>query len=60
MVVEERLPPRENCPSKSFRRYHYSATPLGGNGRSFVVGPDARIRYAEGRRATLADPLLLR
>jgi len=60
MTVEQPLPPRENCPSRSFRRYRYSASPKSGNGRSFVVGPDARVRVAQGRPATLSDPLLER
>ena len=60
MTVEQPLPPRENCPARSFRRYRYSAAPKSGNGRFFVVGPDARVRVAQGRPATLSDHLLER
>ena len=54
--TEQSLPPSEGCPSESFRRYQYSASPVSGRGRHYVIGPDGVIRAADGRPATLDDP----
>ena len=58
LAVEEPLPAADGCPSRSFRRYQYTATPLGGGSRSFAASSDGAIHVAEGRTATLSDPLL--
>jgi len=55
LAVEDEMPRAAGCPTPRFRRFVYSAQPLG-PGRSLVVGPDAVIRAAEGRPATLDDP----
>src|SRR5262249_950018 len=51
LAVEEALPPADGCPSRSFRRYQYTATPVGGSGRSFATSPDGSIHVAQGRTA---------
>lgn len=56
LAVEDPLPPVEGCPTRSFRRYRCSATPVSGSGRSFVAGPDGTIHAAQARPATLEDP----
>ena len=53
--VEEEMPPAPGCPARRFRRYLYSAVPLGA-GRSLAVGPDGVVRAARGRAAVLTDP----
>jgi hypothetical protein len=45
----------EGCPSRSFRRFEYLATPEDADGRHFRVGPDRVVRAALGRPATAAD-----
>lgn len=46
----------EGCPSRSFRRYVYSASPLSGDARHFLIGPDGVLRAAAGRPAIAEDP----
>jgi hypothetical protein len=58
LTVEEPIPPAEGCPSRSFGRYRYSATPVTGKGRAFLGGPDRVIHVATGRAATTDDPAL--
>jgi ribosome-associated protein YbcJ (S4-like RNA binding protein) len=55
LTVEDEMPPTAGCPTRRFRRFLYSATPLGA-GRSLAVGPDGVIHVAEGRPAGLGDP----
>lgn len=55
--VEEALAGGVGCPTRSFKRYTYAATPLGGEGTHLVVGPDGRVRAAQDRSATLDDAL---
>jgi hypothetical protein len=55
LTVEDEMPRAPGCPTRRFRRFLYSANPLG-PGRSLVVGPDGAVRVAEGRPATLDDP----
>jgi len=55
LTVEDEMPRALGCPTRRFRRFLYSANPLG-PGRSLVVGPDGAVRVAEGRPATLDDP----
>jgi len=55
LTVEEEMPPTAGCPTRRFRRFLYTATPLGA-GRSLAVGPDGVIRAAQGRPAHLDDP----
>jgi hypothetical protein len=55
LTVEDEMPPSAGCPTRRFRRFLYTATPLGA-GRSLAVGPDGVIHVAEGRPAHLDDP----
>jgi hypothetical protein len=43
LAVEEPVPPTPSCPFRSYRRYRYTATPLGG-GRALFVGNDGVVR----------------
>jgi hypothetical protein len=54
LTVEDEMPRAPGCPTRRFRRFLYSANPMG-RGRFLVVGPDGAIRAAEGRPATLED-----
>lgn len=57
LKVEEPVPPTEGCPTRSFRRFEYFASPLEGRGRrSFLITADGVMRAAEGRPATTGDP----
>src|SRR6185436_12724254 len=40
LLVEDPVPAAEGCPSRSFRRYRYAATPLATAGRSFLAAAD--------------------
>jgi hypothetical protein len=55
LTVEDEMPPTPGCPTRRFRRFLYTATPLGA-GRSLAVGPDGVLHAAEGRPAHLDDP----
>jgi hypothetical protein len=55
LSVEGEMPPTAGCPTRRFRRFLYTATPLGA-GRSLAVGPDGVLHAAEGRPAHLDDP----
>jgi hypothetical protein len=55
LTVEDEMPPTAGCPTRRFRRFLYTATPLAA-GRSLAVGPDGVIRAAQGRPAHLDDP----
>jgi hypothetical protein len=55
LTVEDEMPPTAGCPTRRFRRFLYTATPLG-PGRSLAIGPDGVLRAAEGRPAQLDDP----
>ena len=55
LTVEDEMPPTAGCPTRRFRRFLYTATPLGA-GRSLAIGPDGVIRAAQGRPANLDDP----
>lgn len=55
LQLEEPVPPAEGCPSRSFRRYAYIATPVDGKGRHFLLRSDRVLRAAEGRPATIGD-----
>jgi hypothetical protein len=57
LTVEDEMPPTAGCPTRRFRRFLYTATPLGA-GRSLAIGPDGILRAAEGRPAQLDDPPL--
>jgi hypothetical protein len=57
LSVDEEIPPTPACPTRRFRRYTYSATPLG-PGRHLMVGSDAVVRVADGRPAGTQDPPL--
>jgi hypothetical protein len=55
LAAEDEMPPAAGCPTRRFRRFLYSATPLAG-GRWLMVGSDGVVRAAEGRPATPDDP----
>ena len=55
LEVEDQMPPAAGCPTRRFRRFFYSATPLE-DGRWLAVGSDGVVRAAEGRPATPDDP----
>ena len=55
LSVEDEMPRAPGCPLRRFRRFLYSAAPVG-SGRALAVGPDGVVRAAEGRAATLEDP----
>ena len=57
LEVQEQMPPAPGCPMRRFRRYVYSARPMG-SGRALAVGPDGIVHAAEGRGATLEDPAI--
>ena len=54
LAVSQEMPPAPGCPSRRFRRFVYSATPIG-KGRSLAVSSDGVVRAAEGRPATPDD-----
>jgi type II secretory pathway pseudopilin PulG len=58
LTVDEPVPPAPGCPTRSFRRYTYAASPLSGQGRFLLVDSSGTIHVAESRAATPEDPLL--
>lgn len=58
LAVDDPVAAAEGCPSRSFRRYQYSATPVDGRGRAFLATPDGVIHVANSRPATADDPPL--
>jgi FHA domain len=58
LTVEEPVAAAPGCPTRSFRRYTYAASPLSGQGRFLLVDSSGTIHVAESRAATAADPLL--
>jgi hypothetical protein len=56
LQVDDPAAPADGCPSRSFRRFLYSATPADAAGRHYVVGADGLVRMAEGRPASPSDP----
>jgi hypothetical protein len=56
--VEDPLQPSDGCPSRLYRRYVFTASPLAGAGRHFLVAADGLVRFAQDRPATLQDPPL--
>lgn len=56
--VEEPLEPPDGCPSRLYRRYAFSASPVAGAGRHFLIAPDGQVRFAQDRPATQQDPPL--
>lgn len=59
LQVGDPVPPSEGCPSRSFRRFFYSATPVAGVGRHYLIGSDGVVRAADDRPASPSDPPLL-
>jgi hypothetical protein len=55
LTVTDPIPPVEGCPTRRFRRYLYTASPMG-PGRFLAVGADGVVRAAQGRPATATDP----
>ncbi len=56
MIVDEPVTASDGCPARSFRRFLYTAAPIGGAGKHFVVASDGVIHTAEGRPASTSDP----
>jgi hypothetical protein len=56
MIVDEPVAATDGCPARSFRRFLYTAAPIGGAGKHFVVASDGVIHAAEGRPASTSDP----
>jgi hypothetical protein len=54
--VEEPLPAQEGCPQPLYRRYGFSATPVSGSGRHFLIESEGVIHVAQDRPATPQDP----
>jgi hypothetical protein len=54
LTVSQEMPAVSGCPTRRFRHFVYSATPLGA-GRSLAVSSDGVVRAAEGRAATPDD-----
>lgn len=54
LTVSQEMPAASGCPTRRFRHFVYSATPLGA-GRSLAVSSDGVVRAAEGRAATPDD-----
>ncbi len=46
--VEDPVPATPSCPFRSYRRYRYSATPVGG-GRTLFIGNDGVVRATRAR-----------
>jgi hypothetical protein len=59
LLVAEQMPPADGCPTRRYRRYTYSAVPVVGTGRHYMIGPDLRIRFHESRPAQSSDPVLV-
>lgn len=55
LETEDRLPSREGCPTRAYRRYRYLATPVA-DGRHFLLGADGVVHVASGRPARPDDP----
>jgi hypothetical protein len=56
--VEDPLPPRSGCPSPTYRRFRYTASPISPQLRHFAVAADRVVRAARGRAAEPSDPAL--
>jgi FHA domain len=56
LTVDEPASLADGCPTRSFRRYLYSATPVSGSGKNYVISSDGVIHVAEGRPASTSDP----
>ncbi|HUG51952.1 MAG TPA: FHA domain-containing protein [Vicinamibacteria bacterium] len=54
LTVEEEMPASPGCPTRRFRRYLYSARPLGA-GRWLSVGSDGVVRAAQDGPPTASD-----
>ena len=59
LTLEDPLAARDGCPTHSYRRFAYSASPASGSGTHYRVGPDRVVRRAEGRPAGPEDPPLV-
>jgi hypothetical protein len=58
LQVEEPMELQDGCPSRLYRRYAFSASPIEGSGRHFLITADGQVRVAEDRPATPEDPIL--
>ena len=58
LAVSDAVAPAEGCPSRGFRAFRYSATPLSSRGRHYLTGPDGKVHVASDRPATFTDPTL--
>jgi type II secretory pathway pseudopilin PulG len=58
LTVEEPVAASPGCPTRTFRRYACTASPLSGQGRFLLLDSSGTIHVAESRPATPEDPLL--
>lgn len=58
LTVSDPVAASTGCPSRSYRRYTCSASPLSGKGRFLLLESSGTIHVAEDRAATPGDPLL--
>jgi len=58
LEVADPLPRREGCPSPTYRRFRYAASPLSPHLRHFAIAGDRVVRAARGRPAQPSDPAL--
>lgn len=58
LLVEEPLELQDGCPTRLYRRYSFSASPVAGPGRHFLIAADGQVRFAQDRPATIQDPPL--
>jgi hypothetical protein len=49
LSVQDPVPASDGCPSRSYRSFQYTATPLGSSGRTLSVGPDGVVKDADGQ-----------
>jgi hypothetical protein len=56
LSVEEPAPPSEGCPTRGFHVFYYSATPVSGSGKAYVIDSKGVVHVASGRPASLSDP----
>jgi hypothetical protein len=56
LAVDDASPEADGCPTRSFRRFEYSATPSSGSGKHYVVAQDGIVHVSDGRPASTSDP----
>jgi hypothetical protein len=58
LSVEDPAVASDGCPSRSFHSFYYSATPVSGTGKAYVIDSKGFVHVAEGRPASLSDPVV--